>query len=127
MKIKVSDLRLDESKIYTASIESVDFKTGNFGDYIVFQMSTDFGNTNYMVGINAKPKLIRLIYACGYDVNSMPNDAEIDLQELVGKKVGVKLGYSSEGYLRIQSVMRLDENAETDTEHLETSPDYIFA
>lgn len=125
MKIKVSDLKLDESKIYTATVESVEFKTGNFGDYVVFQISTDFGNTNYLVNLNAKPKLIRLIYACGYDVNSMPNDAEIDLNELVGKKIGVKLGYSSEGYLRIQSVMRLDETSDDSSE--EISPDDIFA
>lgn len=125
MKIKVSDLKLDESKIYTATVESVEFKTGNFGDYVVFQISTDFGNTNYLVNLNAKPKLIRLIYACGYDVNSMPNDAEIDLNELVGKKIGVKLGYSSEGYLRIQSVMRLNETSDDSSE--EISPDDIFA
>jgi len=125
MVIKVSELQFNEDEIYKATIEDVKFGTGNYGDYVAFTLSTEHGQTSYFINMNAKVKMIRFLYACGYNVNEMKPDDEIDLEELVNKTVGVKLQFTSDGYLRVQSVLPYEDNTDDEFEEL-VDPENIF-
>lgn len=123
MVIKVSELQFNEDEIYKATIEDVKSANGNYGEYFVFTLSTEQGQTSYFVSKNAKVKMIRFLYACGYNVNEMKPEDEIDLEQLVGKTVGVKLQFTSDGYLRVQSVLPYEDK--DDFEDL-VDPENIF-
>lgn len=122
MKIKVSDLKLDENAIYEATITDIKINDGNFGPYFIISLNTPHGNPNLLINLSAKGKLNRFLYACGVDITSMKDDDEIDFAQLVGKKIGVKLSYSTEGYLRVVSLHRIGE----EVEFFEENPEELF-
>ncbi len=115
MKIKVSDYQLDEKALYRAQLVDIEAKDGDYGAYFRFLFSTPFGQTSLIVNARSTGKMRALLGALGIDIDQLAPETELDLTELIGREILVRLQYDSEGYLRIAQMTRL-ESTSSETE-----------
>lgn len=110
MRVNKSEVFVEEGKWYKAEIVDLDERDGDYGTYVVFKLSTQFGDVNYLCGVGSK-KLGLMIKALELETNEN-NEYVID-SSLLERRVLVSLRYTDEGYLRVENVKPFVEESHT--------------
>lgn len=98
MILHTKDYRFDADKFYEAKIIGVEERTGNFGEYYIFNIETPFGKSNYLA---SGRKVNNVMNGVGIDVQK---EMEISFEDVVGKHLEVSLGINDKGFVEIRGI-----------------------
>jgi hypothetical protein len=104
MKIKIGAIKIQDGKLYECEVQSIEERQTKFGESIFVNIQTPFGLANYIINPNDLRKMRTLISCFIENIDLLPDDEEVDINNFVGKKLACTLAVNSEGYLRIQSI-----------------------